>query len=313
MFTLFLVLSAGFDWLGPSATGFTFMKIGVGARPIALGQAFTAVADDVYALFYNPAGLALEAKFNASLTFCEMLRGVFYASGGVVAPFWKRLSFGMGGGFLKASDTRRSESGEELGTFGLNDLVVGPALAWQPVKWFALGASTKFVYSRIDSFSSWAVSFDGGALYRPMRYFTLGVSLLHFGTPRRFLQDWEYQPLNLRAGVSLKLPFEKHYILVASDVSAYPDYGPTAGVGVEGKLDLTALGENRRGAVYLRGGYQSGGHFGTWSGFSFGVGYETFFVPRINLLVDAVYLFYGILGDAQRVSIGLRWTPVPNR
>ncbi|MGQ9577729.1 MAG: PorV/PorQ family protein [Candidatus Aminicenantales bacterium] len=311
--SLFLIFSTSFGGFGPSATGFTFMKIGVGARPVALGQAFTAIADDIYAIFYNPAGLALEAKYDASLTLCEMLRGVFYASGGVVAPLWKRLSFGLGGGYLNATDVRRSGAGEEVGTFGLNDLVVGPVLAWQPAKWFALGASTKFVYSRIDSFSSWAVSFDGGVLYRPMRYITLGASLLHFGTPRRFLQVWEYQPLNLRGGVSLKFPFAKHYILVGSDFSAYPDYGPTAGLGVEGKLDLNARGANKRGAVYLRGGYRSGGHLGTWSGFSFGVGYETILNPGISLLVDAVYLFYGILGDAQRVSIGLRWTSLQDR
>ncbi len=300
---------ADLGWLGPSATGFTFMKIGVGARPTALGQAFTAVADDVYSLFYNPAGPALERKFDAGLTLCEMLQGVSYVSGGVTVPLFKRLGFGLGAGYLNAFDTRRSELGEELGKFSLSDLVVGPGVAWQPIKAVALGAGAKFVYSRLDSFASGAVSFDAGALYRPLRYITLGASLLHIGTRRRFIQDWEYQPVNLRAGACFKLPFDKNYILVAGDVSAYPDYGPTVGLGVEGKLDMRALGSNQTGAVYLRGGYQSGGHLGTWSGFSFGVGYETVLAANLTILVDAVYLSYGILGDAQRVSIGLRWVP----
>jgi hypothetical protein len=37
---------------------FAFDEFPVGARPSAMGEAFTAVADDVHSLYYNPAGLA---------------------------------------------------------------------------------------------------------------------------------------------------------------------------------------------------------------------------------------------------------------
>ncbi len=37
----------------------TFLKIGVGARAVAMGEAFTPIADDATAMFWNPAGLAL--------------------------------------------------------------------------------------------------------------------------------------------------------------------------------------------------------------------------------------------------------------
>ena len=39
-------------------TAFAFTKIGVGARPVAMGGAFVGLADDITALYYNPAGLA---------------------------------------------------------------------------------------------------------------------------------------------------------------------------------------------------------------------------------------------------------------
>ena len=35
-----------------------FLAIGVGGRPLGMGGAFTAVANDVTAAYYNPAGLA---------------------------------------------------------------------------------------------------------------------------------------------------------------------------------------------------------------------------------------------------------------
>ncbi|MBU0580370.1 MAG: hypothetical protein KKA19_04255, partial [Candidatus Margulisbacteria bacterium] len=37
---------------------------GVGARPLAMGNAFTGVADDINAVFYNPAGIASIDKFS---------------------------------------------------------------------------------------------------------------------------------------------------------------------------------------------------------------------------------------------------------
>lgn len=50
-----------FLWIGVSLFAFpllAFDEFPVGARPAAMGEAFTAVADDVHSLYYNPAGLA---------------------------------------------------------------------------------------------------------------------------------------------------------------------------------------------------------------------------------------------------------------
>jgi hypothetical protein len=50
----------------------TVFDIGAGVRPVSLGEAFTGLADDEYALFYNPAGLATltggTRKYSLSVT-----------------------------------------------------------------------------------------------------------------------------------------------------------------------------------------------------------------------------------------------------
>lgn len=301
-----LVLAAG---LGPSATGFTFMKIGVGSRPVAMGQAFTAVADDANALFYNPAGLALECPLDISVTACQMLKGVSYFTGGLTVPFARRFGAGLAGGLLNTTDIRRDELGQELGSFSSSEIIAGPGLAVRLVRGLAVGAAGKYVYSRIDSFSAGAISLDAGVLYQPVKYIKLGASLLHLGTPRRFIKNWEYQPVNLRGGAAFKLPVQNNHLLLAADLSVYPDYGPTIGAGGELKLDLQQLGAGQNSRLFLRGGYQSGGHLGFWSGFSLGIGYETVLGPGLLLAVDAVYLSYGLLGTAERVSLGLKFTP----
>ena len=43
---------------GAGTSAFAFLKINSGARPVAMGGAFTGVADDENSLYYNPAGIA---------------------------------------------------------------------------------------------------------------------------------------------------------------------------------------------------------------------------------------------------------------
>jgi hypothetical protein len=302
---LFAGTALGF--LGASPTGFTFMRIGVGARPVGMGGAYTALADDANALFWNPAGLALAPVFSGSVTMMKLLQSVSYASAGLVAPLGHGLAAGCAGGYLSASDVRRDELGQEVGTFGLSDFVIGPGIAWQPLPGLGVGVGTKYVGSRIDSFRAYAVSFDGGAIYQPIRYFTVGASLLHVGPPRRFIAEWEYPPVNLRTGVAVNVPFAENYLVVASDLSVYPDFAPALSVGAE--LYLRLGGSSTGQAISLRCGYQSDSHLGTWSGLSFGIGYDYELSRNLSLGLDVVYLSYGLLGDSERASVGLRFSP----
>jgi opacity protein-like surface antigen len=299
--------STALGLLGPSATGFTFMKIGIGARPVGMGGAYTAVADDANALFWNPAGLALNPTYGGSVTAMKLLQSVSYASGGLVAPIGRRLAVGLAGGYLSASDTRRDELGQEIGTFGLSDIAVGPGVAWQPLTGLGLGIGARYVYSRIDSFHASAFSADGGVIYQPWKHITVGASLLHLGPPRKFISEWEYPPVNLRVGVAGKIPLAGNRLILSSDLSLYPDYGPVVSAGAELYVPLTGTAAGQ--ALYARGGYQSGSHLGTWSGFSLGIGYEYNLMENLFLGLDVVYLSYGLLGDSERASVGLRYSP----
>src|SRR5206468_1572613 len=56
--TLLILALPGTALAAPGETGFAFLKLGVGARPMALGRAYVALADDPTAIYWNPAGLA---------------------------------------------------------------------------------------------------------------------------------------------------------------------------------------------------------------------------------------------------------------
>ncbi|HPT47104.1 MAG TPA: UPF0164 family protein, partial [Candidatus Rifleibacterium sp.] len=49
-----------------------YLKMGVGARALGMGSAFTAVADDSTASFWNPAGLARLEKSEGSFMHADL-------------------------------------------------------------------------------------------------------------------------------------------------------------------------------------------------------------------------------------------------
>ena len=55
-----MLISSAFPQAGN--TGFSFLKVGVGGRAMAMGEAYTAIADDPTAVFYNPADLTLASS-----------------------------------------------------------------------------------------------------------------------------------------------------------------------------------------------------------------------------------------------------------
>jgi hypothetical protein len=93
----------------------------------------------------------------------------------------------------------------------------------------------------------------------------------------------------------------------------YPDFAPSLSVGAE--LYIRLHGNPGTGGappgqgLSVRGGYQSGSHLGTWSGLSFGIGYEYELARNLFFGLDVVYLSYGLLGDSERASVGLRYSP----
>jgi hypothetical protein len=305
------LLSFAITLFQPGTTGFQFLKLGVGARPVAMGSAYTAVADDANALFWNPAGLGLSESFQGTLMIMNLFQSVTYAGAGVTTPFGKFVSAGLAGSYLNASDTRRDNYGKEEGNFSISDFAIGPGMAFVPIENLAFGGAVKFLGSRLDSFSSYAVSIDAGIIYSPAKYLYLGSSLLHLGTPRKFISNWEYQPTNLRIGAAGKFPIYDHSLVFASDVSVYSDNSPTLSIGAEARVKLTDIMrlKGRDQWLAVRTGYQTGYHLGIWSGFSFGIGYEYEIARMINLVLDAVYFSYGFLGDSERVSLSLRYTP----
>src|SRR5215470_15693040 len=68
--------SLGSQRVGTSSGG--FLRIGVGARAVGMGETFVAVADDPSAIFWNPAGLASLQRRELAISYVQWPADVNY-------------------------------------------------------------------------------------------------------------------------------------------------------------------------------------------------------------------------------------------
>lgn len=167
----------------------TFLKIGVGARAAALGEAFVPVADDGTALHWNPAGIADLPGRRVHVTHTSWPADIDYENAIYVQPTG---AWGGGFGFQVASlrttldYTTETEPLPTGRTFGYSDLLLGAGYSRQFTDRFTLGVGLKYLREDLGSdvggsvLHSW--SMDMGTMFRlPYRGFRVSMAWNNFG------------------------------------------------------------------------------------------------------------------------------------
>lgn len=157
------------DFSNVGARAAEFLTIPVGARGTALGSAFAAAADDVTAIYWNPAGLGLMESAQAFYTFVNMPLSVNLSYAAVATPVFGGV--GVVGGFFELLDLPSQEvttvlQPEGTGvTFDSNSLAAGVSYAHNISDRFSAGATAKFVNESIADVDGTALAFDFGSNY----------------------------------------------------------------------------------------------------------------------------------------------------
>src|SRR5689334_13804699 len=81
-----MATTASYGGADGGTTGANILNIGVGARAIGMGEAFTAVSDDVSSLYWNPAGLALLNQSQGAFMYNQSLKDLAYSNAAVATP-----------------------------------------------------------------------------------------------------------------------------------------------------------------------------------------------------------------------------------
>src|SRR5574341_1092789 len=210
-------------------TGLAFMKVGVGARQVALGSAATSLRDDASQMFWNPAGVALsEGKTQLMFMYNKWIADLGHYAAGVTHDFGSLGTFGAGYiGFGKSGipadrDVSDTETAE---TYDYFDAALQVTYAKKFTDRLALGLTVKFINESIDNQSAGAFAIDFGSAYQiDFHNITIGARVNNLGSDVKFYnQTWPI-PLVFSFGASADLvQAENHKVMLAVDATKPQD------------------------------------------------------------------------------------------
>ena len=211
------VITAAQDGDGQAGTRSPFSEFGFGARAMGLGNAFTALADDPTAVFWNPAGL--DYIYQQSLTFfhASLYMGTNYDFLGYAYPTLDIGTFGLGIARIGVDDIRNTDKDFNVyDNFAFESyrgyLSYGLRIPWD----LSVGASltverSGFSYTRQyeDNAHAVGVGMDLGLMYRPnfstdalLRDWSVGLDIQNLFSPQlKHADQPDALPIDLRFGL----------------------------------------------------------------------------------------------------------------
>jgi tetratricopeptide (TPR) repeat protein len=266
-----------------SGYGGEFLKLVGGARPLAMGGAYTAQANDSSTVYYNPAGLARmafpEAMVMQNQHFAEMTQYL----GAYAIP----TDYGVvGGGYsvlMSGNIEGYDNSGASTSDFDTNSSSFSFAFARKINQNLSLGIGTKFISEKLESYNASTVALDAGACYELNPNVIFGLSVLNVGPGLTFISESTPLPTTYRGGVFYRtLVFNDRVNLAVDAIS------DSNGTKFCGGAEYWV-----KGILALRGGYN-----GTYPSVGFGILSGLF-------EFDYAYLAGDDLGAAHQFSISL--------
>lgn len=170
-----------------------FMRNGVGARPLGMGGAYTAVAEGPEATYYNPSGLGFSSKPLLSLSYKTMSLDRHLSQVAVSFPI--RNEAAMAASWINAGTSNvpgASESREPLGNVANSDNAFALSFAKAANSNIAFGGNLKYLQQKLDLTTAFTVGVDIGALARIKKVASVGVVVQNIGSVYRIdgAKEW---------------------------------------------------------------------------------------------------------------------------
>ncbi|MEW6608063.1 MAG: PorV/PorQ family protein [bacterium] len=270
------------------STGGAFLRIGMDARAIGMGSAFTSIADDVSSIYWNPAGLS-ELKYKEALfmhtQWVTDIKSEYLAQ----AQPLKHGGYGFSLLYLYTTDIRRNKLGKESGSFNNYDSCVTLAYGYKLNSNISLGLSSKIISCCLDTTKANSYCIDIGGLYKRDNL-RLAAVIQNLGLGMKFRDENDPMPINFKLGAGYKL-LDKSLTL-SVDIDKPIDDNISINLGAEYSYKDTIIG---------RIGYQIGRDVGD---LSTGIGFKF----RDYKLAYA-FVPYDKLGNTHRISLTMQFTP----
>jgi hypothetical protein len=190
---------------GEGKTGAAFLKMGVGARAGALGDAYGALADDATAIYWNPAGLVDAGRLElvASQNFWLLGMTQQYLAGTMATDAG---SFGLGVSYSSSGTIPKIEDFMKVGEYSAYDGSVDIAYSRRLTDKIALGITGKYIFESIEEVNAHSFAADFGILadVGVIEGGRCGLSVHNVGPSIKFIEEGDPLPLTVRAGAAIQ-------------------------------------------------------------------------------------------------------------
>ena len=288
---------AGMKKLG--IAGFTFLKVSQGARAVGMGDAFTAVANDVDAIFWNPAGLTHIQRPSYTFSYTSWIAGCRFYSGAIAHKMGNhRLGLSVVAFRPDAFEETTIFKPQGTGTMVQDsDIAIGLAYAIQFTDRLSFGAKLRYIQESLFLDTHRSVDFSIGTLfYTGFGSMRLAMSLRNFGADVEIIDDKAFMPLVYSIALATELygkVGDPVYLTASAENTFFVDYEGRVHTGAELWLANT---------LALRGGWKF--NYDTES-FSVGLGLKRKLLGERAFSVDFSYSDMGdLLDPAYRLSVG---------
>jgi len=313
-------------------TALQFLKLGIDARAVGMGEAYTAVSDDISSVWWNPAGLAPALNKQVFFSHTNWPADIYHEF--AAASYTNGVSTWALSAAVLHMDQMDVTDEEFFGptgeTFTNSDIAVGLSYATTFTDKFSFGLTGKYLRENLYIYDVNSFSFDLGSMYNTgWRNLKIGMSLRNFGPDVRFKVDNDDDnsfdedpfdlldndddglidedgeeldnkiPMNFSLGLSCDLMRQQNsYWIASAQLDNCIDRMETWNVGTEYKY----------GNLFLRCGYQI--NYDT-NGASIGFGVQIptrFAIFNVDYAyTDMGYLSENFLNSAHRLSIKMKY------
>jgi hypothetical protein len=294
-------------------TAFQFVKIGVGARHAAIGEAGIASVRDLSSVYWNPAGISGIESYEAAFSYTRWLADMNYVAAAAGGRIGDLGTFAVTVAALDYGNIPEAVlSGGSDGRTGQNvsggNMLFGLYYARQFTDNLSIGLGAKYLHEQLWEYSAGTLAFDVGTTYQVgVRGITLAMSAQNFAGAVSFLgeqsdSDTGYDlPLIFRIGVAANL---------AGADAFFPTNGPHQVIGSVEAINTNDFSERLHfGAEYvfddlfaLRGGYRVNYSEGNWA---VGVGFMPPEIGGVRIRADYAYVGYEFLSAPHRFTVSL--------
>ncbi len=300
-----------FPVLGGQRAGIStaqFLKIGVGSRATAMGDAFVAVANDVSALYWNPAGLTQFAENQVMFSHNQWVVDINHDFIGAVYHLDETNTFGVSLTSLSMDEMKVTTEYAPFGTgeyFGFSDLGISVSYSRKMTEQFSFGGTIRYVEESLDKLKMRGIMIDLGTYYwTGLGSSRFAVTVTNFGNDlapdgevvlvgNRTNSDWQSfsPPTMFRIGFAME-PYEdeEHKVTTSIQLNHPNDNSENVSLGVEYIWNKM---------FFARGGYKINVDE---QNYSFGAGVNVP-ISIANVSVDYAFANFSRLGSAHRFSI----------